>query len=109
MPRAGIGRESQEAYGLLRVTTFPDVAALVVAPLLPGFLARYPRVRLEIEATVRLVDLVAEGFDLGIRVTLGRLASSTLISKKLGRDEHRPLRRQHLRRPPWPAEAPRGS
>ena len=80
---AGIGRESQEAYGVLRVTTLPDVAALVVAPLLPGFLARYPRVRLDIEATVRLVDLVSEGFDLGIRVTLGRLASSTLISKKL--------------------------
>jgi DNA-binding transcriptional LysR family regulator len=81
---AGIGRESQEAYGVLRVTTLPDIAALVVGPLLPGFLARYPRVRLEIEATVRLVDLVSEGFDLGIRVTLGRLASSTLISKKLG-------------------------
>jgi DNA-binding transcriptional LysR family regulator len=81
---AAIGREAQEAYGLLRVTTLPDVAALVIAPLLPGFLARYPRVRLEIEATVRLVDLVAEGFDLGLRVTLGRLASSTLISRKLG-------------------------
>jgi DNA-binding transcriptional LysR family regulator len=81
---AGIGRVAQEAYGVLRVTTLPDFAALVVAPLLPGFLARYPRVRFEIESTVRVVDLVAEGFDLGIRVTLGRLASSTLIARKLG-------------------------
>jgi DNA-binding transcriptional LysR family regulator len=80
---AALGRESQEAYGLLRVTTPPDVAALVIAPLLPGFLARYPRVRLEIETTLRMVDLVSEGFDLAIRIALGRLPSSTLIAKKL--------------------------
>jgi DNA-binding transcriptional LysR family regulator len=55
----------------------------VIAPLLPGFFARYPRVRLEIETAPRVVDLVTEGFDLGIRVALRRLPSSTLIAKKL--------------------------
>jgi DNA-binding transcriptional LysR family regulator len=82
---AALGRESEEAYGLLRVTTLPDVGALVIAPLLPGFLARYPRIRLEIETTLRLVDLVAEGFDLAVRIAMSRLASSTLVAKKVGR------------------------
>lgn len=82
---AALGRESEEAYGLLRVTTLPDVGALVIAPLLPGFLARYPRIRLEIETTLRLADLVAEGFDLAVRVTMGRLPSSTLLAKRVGK------------------------
>ncbi len=58
---------------------------MVLAPLLPGFLARYPRVQIEIEHTHRVVDLVREGFDLAIRITMSRLPSSTLIAKKLAR------------------------
>jgi DNA-binding transcriptional LysR family regulator len=50
-----------------------------------GFLARYPRVRPEIVHTLRVVDLVREGFDVAIRLTLShRLPSSTLIAKRLG-------------------------
>lgn len=77
------GRESQEVYGLLRVTAPADIGAHLIAPLLPGFFARHPRVRIEMENTLRLVDLVREGFDLAIRVTLGRLPSSSLTAKKL--------------------------
>ena len=36
--------------------------------MIPGFLQRYPRVRLEIEANDALVDIVAQGFDAGIRL-----------------------------------------
>jgi DNA-binding transcriptional LysR family regulator len=77
------GRESQEAYGVLRVTAPADVGAHLIAPLLPGFFARHPRVRVEMENTLRVVDLVREGFDLAIRVTMGRLPASTLTAKKL--------------------------
>lgn len=80
---AALGRESSEAYGLLRVTAPSDVGAHLIAPLLSGFLTRYPRVRVEIEHTLRVVDLVREGVDLAIRVTLGRLPASTLIARKL--------------------------
>jgi len=80
---AAQGRESQEAYGLLRVTAPADVGAHLIAPLLAGFFARHPRVRVEIENTLRVVDLVREGFDLAIRVTMGRLPASTLTAKKL--------------------------
>jgi DNA-binding transcriptional LysR family regulator len=77
------GRESQEVYGLLRVTAPADIGAHLIAPLLPGFFARHPRVRVEIENTLRVVDLVREGFDLAIRATMGRLPASTLTAKKL--------------------------
>jgi DNA-binding transcriptional LysR family regulator len=77
------GRESQEAYGVLRVTAPADIGAHLIAPLLPGFFARHPRVRVEMENTLRVVDLVREGFDLAIRVTMGRLPPSSLTAKKL--------------------------
>jgi DNA-binding transcriptional LysR family regulator len=37
---AALGRATSEAYGVLRITTLPDLASLILAPLLPGFLAR---------------------------------------------------------------------
>ena len=82
---AGLGRAASEVYGLLRITTVADIGSLVLAPLLPGFLARHPRVRPELVLTLRSVDLVREGFDVGIRATLkGALPPSALIAKKLG-------------------------
>jgi DNA-binding transcriptional LysR family regulator len=80
---AAQSRESREAYGVLRVTSPADIGAHLIAPLLAGFFARHPRVRIEVENTLRVVDLVREGFDLAIRVTMGRLPASTLIAKKL--------------------------
>jgi DNA-binding transcriptional LysR family regulator len=77
------GSESQEVYGLLRVTAPADIGAHLIAPLLPGFFARHPRVRVEVENTLRVVDLVREGFDLAVRVTMGRLPPSSLTAKKL--------------------------
>jgi DNA-binding transcriptional LysR family regulator len=82
---AALGREGTEAYGLLRMTAPADVGAHLIAPSLPVFLARHPRVRIEVEHTLRVVDLVREGFDLAIRLTLGRLPPSTLIARKLTR------------------------
>jgi DNA-binding transcriptional LysR family regulator len=80
---AALSREANEVYGLLRVTAPADVGTQLIAPLLPGFLARHPRVQIEMEHTLRVVELVDEGVDLAVRLTLGRLPSSTLIAKKL--------------------------
>src|SRR5882757_1465043 len=51
--------------GLLRVTA--PVNAGFLAPIVAGFLGRYPEVRLELYCTGRRVDLIEERFDLGIR------------------------------------------
>jgi DNA-binding transcriptional LysR family regulator len=66
--------------GLLRVTAPVNVAFL--GPIVSDYLKRYPEVRLDLLCTARAVDLVEEGFDLGIRA--GTLADSTLIARSLG-------------------------
>jgi DNA-binding transcriptional LysR family regulator len=55
--------------------------------LLQPFIARHPQVRLELNITNRNVDLIAEGFDMAIR--LGTLPDSGLVARKL---EDAPLR-----------------
>jgi DNA-binding transcriptional LysR family regulator len=67
--------------GLLRVTA--GINAKYLAPIVSDYLRRYPEVRLELYCTGRTVDLVEEGFDLGIRA--GALVDSTLIAKSVGR------------------------
>jgi DNA-binding transcriptional LysR family regulator len=81
-------REANEAYGTLRVTAPPDFGALLLGPTIPSFTQRYPGVRVEVELTMRVVDLVREGFDLALRVAR-RLPSSSLIAKKLAAVEMR--------------------
>jgi len=66
--------------GALRVSAPLNLAQL--GPIGESFLARYPEVQLEIVCNDRLVDLIAESFDLAVRV--GRLADSTLIARPLG-------------------------
>jgi DNA-binding transcriptional LysR family regulator len=56
-----------EVSGPLRLNVvhvaIPDLARMV-----PDFLSRYPRVTLEVEASDVLVDIVAQGYDAGIRL-----------------------------------------
>ncbi|MBL8744303.1 MAG: LysR family transcriptional regulator [Myxococcales bacterium] len=66
--------------GLLRVTAPLNLAYL--GPLFSDYLRRHPDVRLELSANARVVDLIEERFDVGIRA--GRLEDSSLIAKSLG-------------------------
>jgi len=53
-----------------------------LGPIVTEFLKRYPEVRLELVSMGRVVDLIEERFDLGIRA--GALSDSTLIARDLG-------------------------
>jgi DNA-binding transcriptional LysR family regulator len=53
----------------------------IVSPTLPRFLSRYPRVRLQMLALDRSVDLIQEGIDLAIRVRT-KLDSSTMLKMR---------------------------
>ena len=53
--------------GLLRLNVPRIANELIIQPLLGRFLAAYPEVRLEVASFDGLVDIVAEGFDAGIR------------------------------------------
>lgn len=74
--------DASEAYGNLRVSAPHDLGALVLAALVPTFAQRHPRIHVEVELTMRVVDLAREGFDLALRVA-PKLPPSTLIAKKL--------------------------
>lgn len=61
-------RSAQAApSGPLRINAPEPAVELVLAPLVADFLAAYPAVRLEIIAETALVDIVAKGFDAGVR------------------------------------------
>jgi DNA-binding transcriptional LysR family regulator len=53
--------------GTLRLNVPVSAARLVLPPILPGFLAAYPEIRVEVVAEEGLVDVLAAGFDAGIR------------------------------------------
>lgn len=67
--------------GLLRVTAPSEFATCRLAPLLPEFLARYPDVSIELEASDRVVGLVQERYDLGLRIL--REPPTALIQRRL--------------------------
>jgi DNA-binding transcriptional LysR family regulator len=53
--------------GTLRLNVPVSAARLVLPPILPGFLAAYPDIQVEIVADDGFVDMVASGCDAGIR------------------------------------------
>lgn len=72
----------QEPSGRLRVSMPGDFANLSMGKLLAGFMARYPAISLELDLSPRRVDLVAENFDLAIR--MGELPDdATLAARRL--------------------------
>lgn len=68
--------------GRLRVSA-PIVGYHFLLPVIPGFLARYPDVELDINFSDRTVDLIDEGVDVAIRS--GDLPDSRLVSRPLNR------------------------
>jgi len=76
--------EQLQLRGTLRLTTTPEYAAAKVVPLLEGFRALHPQLRLHLSTTPAHADLIPERFDLAIR--LGRMADSELRATLL--DEH---------------------
>jgi DNA-binding transcriptional LysR family regulator len=68
--------------GLLRITLPRLVAERLVLPRLAAFHARYPQVQLELFIDPHLVDLVAEGFDAGVR--LGESLARDMVALPIG-------------------------
>jgi len=71
----------QEPSGILRLNTSIIFGRRYVAPRLPEFLSKYPRVGVEFQLTDKYVDPVEDGIDLAIR--MGRPASAPVVARKL--------------------------
>ncbi len=63
-----VHEERTHHSGLLRITTSVTFGEQLLAPKLPLFMDLYPDIQLEIELSNRKVDLIAEHFDLALRV-----------------------------------------
>ena len=63
----GVHEAAGVPAGLLRINAPEPAVELVLAPLVARFLDQHPRVRLEIVGQSSRIDIVAEGFDAGVR------------------------------------------
>ncbi|MBN3786207.1 LysR family transcriptional regulator [Burkholderia sp. Ac-20353] len=70
---------TREPDGLLRLVAHTTVALNRLVPLIAGFKAAYPKVRLDVTLTERPVDLVGEGYDIGIVVPYMLTTESTVV------------------------------
>lgn len=78
---AEVTRHAGEVIGELRVSAPVTFGLLHLAGLWPVFLARNPKLTLDLTLADRFVDLVDEGFDLAVRIA--QLPSSSLVSRRL--------------------------
>ncbi|HSX60082.1 MAG TPA: LysR family transcriptional regulator, partial [Tahibacter sp.] len=73
--------EEGELKGRVRLSVPTTYGHYRLPPLLAAFSRRHPGVRIELNITNRNVDLVAEGFDVAIR--LGHMPDSGLVARRL--------------------------
>jgi DNA-binding transcriptional LysR family regulator len=77
-----ITRLQREPRGTLKINAPMSFGILELAPALPEFLRKHPDIQVDLRMDDRQVDLVEEGFDVGVRITQ-RLAASSLVARRL--------------------------
>ena len=78
--QAAVAARSEPA-GTLKVTAPFPIGVHLLAPALPGFRERHPKLSVDLRLADRYADLIEEGIDVAIRV--GELADSRLLSRRL--------------------------
>jgi DNA-binding transcriptional LysR family regulator len=78
----GVRSQQQTPSGVLRFNAFATAAREILAPLILEYLRRYPRVHIDLVTEGKLVDVVADGFDFGVRSA--DLVPSDMIAVPLG-------------------------
>ena len=78
---AEISLRTGQAVGQIKISAPVSFGILHMASLWGVFISQQPKISLDITLSDRVVDLVEEGIDVAIRI--GRLPSSTMISRKL--------------------------
>ncbi|KNC91405.1 LysR family transcriptional regulator [Trabulsiella odontotermitis] len=73
-----------QVLGTLRINGGEEAIHLLMQTIVPAYLARYPGVSLDLVVDGRLVDIVAEGFDAGIR--LAEDVPADMVAVRFGDD-----------------------
>ncbi len=79
---AALGQARGKPAGDLRITTPKHAATAVLWPVLPGFLATYPDIRVEIAVDEGLTDIVASRYDAGLR--FGEKVAKDMVAVRVG-------------------------
>ena len=72
-----------DPVGIVRVTCPTGIARQVMPRIMPGFLARYPEVRIQLQVINRAVDLIQETIDVAIRARV-QMQDESLTMRRLG-------------------------
>jgi DNA-binding transcriptional LysR family regulator len=72
---------SNEPAGKLRISAPVSFGSHCLGQIIPEFMNRFPRLQVELELEDRLIDVVASGFDVAVRIS--RLKDSSLIARKI--------------------------
>jgi len=75
-----INQLQEKPSGLLRINAPGSFASKDLFDVLSQFMHRYPSVKLEVELNDRFIDVIAEGYDVVIRV--GEIKDSNLVARK---------------------------
>ncbi len=73
--------DPEQLTGLLRITAPIAFGTIHLAPMLTAFMDAHPRLRVEVSLSDRRVDILADGFDLAVR--MGALPDSALIARRI--------------------------
>ena len=80
----GLNRYRDEPAGRISLNVLEHASALLLVPVLPVFVERYPGIAVDVTVTNHLVDVVAQGADAGIR--WGGTVPEDMIAQRLSRD-----------------------
>lgn len=82
---AAAGASSDEPRGTLRLHVAAVAESFLGGPVLDGFLAAHPRLRLDVFVSDEPLDIVAGGYDAGVR--LGEVIDGDMVALPLAGDE----------------------
>ncbi len=78
---AALAADQHAPRGVIRVTAPPDVGSEVLPELVASFARRYPELRVEVELSTQMVNLIEGGFDVAIRG--GRQRDASLVMRRI--------------------------
>jgi len=79
-----VEQRRREPSGLVRVSCPVQMLRSSVGQIIAQFMAAHPKVRVQVEATNRRVDVIEEGIDIALRVRTPPLDDSELVVRQLG-------------------------
>lgn len=104
--QAVIDSVRSEPQGVIRMSCPPELLDYHFGELIAHFMAGHPKVQVHLKALNRKVDLIAEGYDLAIRVGTEALDQADLVMRKLGETEQGLVGSPALLKGCPPTEAP---